>query len=139
MAQPFDLERLEVAGEPVALLEGVRRLPNTAADYALAANGTLAYVPGGEQPTSAGDALVWVDESGRTVGRAIDEKLVFPFDPRLRNVPERALGDVPVSRVFDQGPLFEERYACTPAGTFEVTLTALEDGWSRRYTLARRA
>jgi len=67
------------------------------------------------------------------------EEIRFPFDPHLRDLPERALSGVEVARVFDRGPLVEERYACTAAGTFEVTLTALEDGWSRRYTLARRS
>ena len=46
MAQPFDIDRLAVTGEPVAVLQGVRGNPgaNTAADYALSASGTLVYV-----------------------------------------------------------------------------------------------
>ena len=63
----------------------------------------------------------------------------FPFDPRLRDLPERELGGVPVERVFGQGPLIEERYACNAAGMFEVTLTALEDGYKRKYSLARHS
>jgi molecular chaperone DnaK (HSP70) len=63
----------------------------------------------------------------------------FPFDRRLRDLPERELGRVPVERVFDQGPLVEERYACNAAGMFEVTLTALEDGFKRTYALARHS
>lgn len=67
------------------------------------------------------------------------DEIRFPFDPQLRDLPERELTRVPVARLWDEGPLVEERYACTAAGTFEVTLTALEDGWERRYTLARHS
>ncbi len=63
------------------------------------------------------------------------DEIRFPFDRALRDRPE--LRDVLVRRLPGEGPLFEERYACTASGMFEVTLTALEDGWSRRYTIAR--
>jgi hypothetical protein len=66
------------------------------------------------------------------------DEIRFPYDRRLREVSERELRGIPVERLEDEGPLVEERYACTASGTFEVTLTALEDGYARRYTLARR-
>jgi Tol biopolymer transport system component len=81
MAQPFDPQRLDVTGEPVAVLQGVRRTRGGAA-FAVAANGTLAYVPGGAG-TQVRSALVWVDRSGRAVARAIEDPLEDPSDPRL--------------------------------------------------------
>ena len=48
MAAPFDAAELALTGEPVAMLQDVRHPnPQTAADYALSATGTLVYVPGG--------------------------------------------------------------------------------------------
>ncbi|MDA2933701.1 hypothetical protein MYX82_05105 [Acidobacteria bacterium AH-259-D05] len=59
MTVPFDLEKFEITGDPVPVLEGIRQV-NFAADYALSTNGTLVYV------SSAGDqeGLVWVDRDG---------------------------------------------------------------------------
>ena len=59
MAAPFDVERLEISGNAVSVLEGVRQ-QNFAADYALSTNGTLVYVSGMEEQWS----LVWVDRDG---------------------------------------------------------------------------
>jgi serine/threonine-protein kinase len=56
---PFDLGRLEISGDAVPVLEGIRQ-QNFAADYALSTNGTLVYVPGTEE---RGD-LIWVDRDG---------------------------------------------------------------------------
>jgi serine/threonine protein kinase/Tol biopolymer transport system component len=57
MAVPFDLARLEVAGEAVPVVEGVRRANvaagNPAAHVAISRTGTLAYVPGPRDLTSA--------------------------------------------------------------------------------------
>lgn len=59
----FDLERLEVVGTPAPVLEGVITTASGAADMAVAANGSLVYVPG------AGDGghqtVVSVDRQGR--------------------------------------------------------------------------
>jgi serine/threonine protein kinase/Tol biopolymer transport system component len=74
MAQRFDPKRLDVTREPVALLQGVRNSLNAAADFALAPNGTLAYVPG-DLETTKGSTLVWVDRTGHVVARAIDESI----------------------------------------------------------------
>ena len=62
MAVPFDVEQLVLTGDPVALLEGIRR--GAAADYALSANGTLVYVPDDGQSIPP-RILVWVDRDGR--------------------------------------------------------------------------
>ena len=83
MAQPFDVDRLAVTGEPVAVLQGVRNPgANTAADYALSASGTLVYVPSGAAGTATG-ALVWVDRAGRITEQAVAEPLELPREPRL--------------------------------------------------------
>lgn len=69
MAVPFDVQRLEVTGGPVPVMEGVTRAANAGintggANFAVSSNGTLVFVPG------AGDAvdmrtLVWIDRAGR--------------------------------------------------------------------------
>jgi len=64
LAAPFDLERLEVTGESVPILEGVRHssigLLSTV-DYVFSRSGTLAYVPA---PEEIERGLVWVDRKG---------------------------------------------------------------------------
>ena len=61
MAVPFDLARLEVTGDPVPVLEGVRQAAGGSVDYSLSTEGTLVYVPSGENVAST---LVWVDREG---------------------------------------------------------------------------
>ena len=67
LAVPFDLDSLEVTGSPVPLLENVL-------SFAIAENGTLAYVPS----ANVGDRrrLVWVDRQG-SVTPAVEEPQVF--------------------------------------------------------------
>ena len=62
-AVAFDLGRLEVIGTPVAVLEQVVTTSAGAVDMAIAANGTMVYVPGGI--AGASGTLVWVDRMGR--------------------------------------------------------------------------
>ena len=63
-AVPFDLEKMEVTGDPVSVLEGVRSI-------ALSESGTLVYVPApavlpGATSTALPDrTLVWVDRQGK--------------------------------------------------------------------------
>jgi Tol biopolymer transport system component len=84
MAVPFSAAELAVTGEPVALVQGVRRpLGAGAADYALSANGTLVYVPGSQVATAEVGAMVWVDRSGAVTERAVRDSLDLPRDPRL--------------------------------------------------------
>jgi Tol biopolymer transport system component len=64
LAVRFDLERLEVIGDPVPVVEDVMMASSGAANYAVSREGTLVYVPGqavAETPRS----LVWVDRNGR--------------------------------------------------------------------------
>ena len=63
-AVPFDLNRREVTGSPMEVLDGVMMSGNTgAAHFSLSERGDLAYVPG----TAEGGhrTLVWVDRSGK--------------------------------------------------------------------------
>jgi serine/threonine-protein kinase len=77
LAAAFDLARLEIVGKPVPLVEGIVRTP--AAQFAVSDNGSLVYVPGGNQ--LPGETLVWVDRTGN------DESLPGAFrtfsKPRL--------------------------------------------------------
>ena len=77
-AVQFDADRLEVTGSPVPVLEGVRVEGNRgAAQFALANDGSLLYVPGGA--AEAPRHLVWVDREGR------EEPL--PAEPRAYTYP----------------------------------------------------
>jgi serine/threonine-protein kinase len=81
MAVSFDVERLEVSGSPIPILEGVRyNLPGRV-DYTFSDDGTLVYIPGGEG--SRKGAPVWVDRDGEVVEQIVDEPLVGPVNPRL--------------------------------------------------------
>ena len=83
MAAPFDLARLEVTGDPVPILEGVRNTPYRAVDYAFSNDGTLVYVPGTGDSPYIPDTLVWVDRSGREGEAIVEEPLEFPRYPHL--------------------------------------------------------
>jgi hypothetical protein len=63
------------------------------------------------------------------------DEVRFPFDPALRQAGD--LGRVPVVRHEGHLPEVEERYACTSAGTFEVTLAVLDDGYSQTFRMAK--
>jgi eukaryotic-like serine/threonine-protein kinase len=65
-AVPFDLRRLKVTGEPVPLVEGVRRASAAVsgmADFAVSADGTLVYTPGPAN-IGAGVSLALFDWQG---------------------------------------------------------------------------
>ena len=63
-AVPFDLDRLEVTGDPVLVVEGVRTEGSGGVNFGLAANGSLVYVSDPEQDAVM-RTLVWVDRHGR--------------------------------------------------------------------------
>ena len=64
-AAPFDIERLEVTGNPVPLLEDVVVNSTTgSAEFSIAANGRLMYATGGAGGLGE-RTLVWVDREGR--------------------------------------------------------------------------
>jgi len=63
-AVSFDPTRLEVTGSPVPILDEVVTSYEGSVEVAVAANGTLAYVPG-RGGVGARRSLVWVDRTGR--------------------------------------------------------------------------
>jgi len=62
-AVPLDLDRLETRGTPVTVLTRLVRKSQGAADFVVAADGTLAYVDAPD--IAAANTLVWVDRQGR--------------------------------------------------------------------------
>jgi serine/threonine-protein kinase len=64
MAVPFDLASLEVAGDSVQVVQGVRQTPGNV-DYAVSDNGTLVYIPGIGGLQDHEHSLVWVDREGK--------------------------------------------------------------------------
>jgi serine/threonine-protein kinase len=60
-AARFDLDRLQLVGDPVAVVHGVRVAPDGRASFDWSADGSLVYVPRGDVPNRT---LVWVDRLG---------------------------------------------------------------------------
>ena len=63
LAVPFDEKQLKVTGSPLPVLQGVRTSGGERAQFAMAQNGTLAYIPG----AAAGNhnTVVSVDRTGK--------------------------------------------------------------------------
>ena len=90
MAARFDLAKLEVIGQPVALVENVMqgfgltyRHRTGAGQFGISDTGSLIYAPGGV-PSPPGNALLWVDQRGIEQSAAA---LRFPFST-LRLSPD---------------------------------------------------
>ena len=63
-AVPFDLNRLELAGTPIPLVEPVLMTPfGGVLDFDIAQNGTMVYIPAGTR--AAARTLVWIDRQGQ--------------------------------------------------------------------------
>ncbi len=60
----FDLDRLEVVGSPVPVLDGVMTKNTGAASFDLATDGSLAYVSGPAGSALSQRTLAWVDRQG---------------------------------------------------------------------------
>jgi serine/threonine-protein kinase len=86
LAVPFDLQRLELAGPPVTLVEPVAGRPlDGNGGYRLSTNGTLAFLP---QPPLDGRTLTWVERAGAETplpipARAFSSPSVSPDGTRL--------------------------------------------------------
>ena len=63
-AAPFDLNRLELTGPPVPVVEGVASGPGGGAQFALSSNGTLVYEPG--TSSNVERDIYWMDRNGKT-------------------------------------------------------------------------
>ena len=64
-AAPFDLNRLELTGPSVPVVEGVASGPGGGAQFALSSNGTLVYEPG-PSSTDVERDIYWMDRNGKT-------------------------------------------------------------------------
>ena len=81
MAVPFDLERLEVTGGSLPVIEDVMqavyaphsRIDTGAAHFSVSSSGSLVYVEGGTYPPLR-KSLVWVDREGRAQVLAATER-----------------------------------------------------------------
>ena len=71
-AVAFDLNRLETVGDPVPVQEGVLTKAAGTANFSVAENGSLVYMPGTAE-TAQGRTLVWVDRSGEEEPLAVPE------------------------------------------------------------------
>ena len=63
LAVPFDETKMEVTGPTEPVLEGVQYTPSSYAQFAIAANGMLAYIPGTAKDLN--NTLVTIDRGGR--------------------------------------------------------------------------
>jgi|TARA_B100000315_G_scaffold260853_1_gene326379 serine/threonine-protein kinase len=70
-AAPFDLDRLEVVGDAVPIVEGVRS-PNRA-HYSVSASGSMVYISGSGSVREL--SLVWVDRDGSEEDLGLDPKI----------------------------------------------------------------
>jgi len=78
-AVPFDLDQLEVTGEPLPVLEGVMSADSGAVEFSLSLDGSLVYAAG-EPQSGVARSLVWVDREGQ-------EEPVTAVPPRTYNYP----------------------------------------------------
>ena len=70
LAQPFDVRRLRVTGEPFLVSDGVRwAVDRRAADFSAAYNGTLVFL----STVGSGQRLVWFDREGKELGVAVPD------------------------------------------------------------------
>jgi serine/threonine-protein kinase len=87
-AVPFNLDRLEVTGTAVPVIENVMQATNAGADFintwaaqfGVSGSGTLAYVPGGAYPDPE-YSFIWVDHQGTV--QPLTEPVKPYFAPRL--------------------------------------------------------
>jgi serine/threonine-protein kinase len=73
----FDPRRLEVSGDPVPVVQGIRVEAAGAAQVTVSDDGTLAYLPGVRMDRGE---LVWVDRSGGVESLGFEHELFGTFD-----------------------------------------------------------
>ena len=84
---PFDLDRLELMGDPAPVLEGVMSKSTGAVNFDLSSTGSLVYAVGGTQGVNL-VTLTWVDRDGNEESilappRAYDHPRVSPDGTRV--------------------------------------------------------
>ncbi len=94
-AMRFDPDRLQVSGDAIPIVDKVWTDRRTgSAHYAVASNGTLVYVPGGD--TFEPRQLIWLDRQGRAEPIPVAPNLfgVLKLSPDGRRVAVEALNDI---------------------------------------------
>jgi serine/threonine protein kinase len=136
MAVPFDLAALEVTGDSVQVVQGVRQT-DSIVDYAISRNGTLVYVPA--KFAGSPRELVWVDREGSVTPltetpRAFESPRLSPDGGRIAVTIRTNNPDVWVYDL-SRGNLtrltFDEEEDETPIWTPDgerVTFSAVRDG-----------
>ena len=81
MAAPFDPVGVEIVGDSVVAVQGVRQANQVG--YAISHDGTLVYVPAGGEGLLSPGVPVWVDRSGQEGEPIVQEPLEYPRYPRL--------------------------------------------------------
>jgi Tol biopolymer transport system component len=113
-AVAFDLNTLQVRGNPVPVLESVLTKSSGAVDFSLAANGSLVYMMGAASVEKG--RPVWLSRDGAEVGAVVSADITAAAYPRLspdgRHVAMVVGGDVwvydvngspPIRITFDRG------------------------------------
>jgi serine/threonine-protein kinase len=62
----FDIDRLELAGPPITLLEGIAASNYGGGQFDFSRNGTLVYLAGNTSLATPMHKLVWIDAAGKT-------------------------------------------------------------------------
>lgn len=141
LAVPFDPTVLASAGRAVRLIDDVAQAPTGVAQFAIASNGTLVYLPKDAVEGSLVRTLVWVDRNG--VEEPIDAPARGYYAPRVS--PDGARVAVEIENdiwIFDlsrqtltrltNDPAFESVAIWTPDGRAVI----FSSGRSGRSTLA---
>ena len=139
---PFDAASLEVTGNPVPLVEGVRVKATGAANFSISDNGRLVYAlgAGGGGP---GRSFVWVDREGREERVAAEPRNYreFTLSPDGSRVAARVGDDAQdniwvydMARNTSSRLTFGESNDSFPTWTSDGTRVAF--GWPLSWTLA---
>jgi serine/threonine-protein kinase len=121
-AVPFDPQRLAISGVPVVVEQGIRVEVGGALQFALSDEGTLAYIPqGNNEPLRK---LVWVDRAGKeeplpAPERSYEHPRISPdgakiavdasdqeFDTWIWNLASQTLTRLTVNRQIDVSPIW---------------------------------
>ena len=140
MAQPFDVERLQVTGDAVPLAGNLHVFqPTAAADFSVSTNGVLVY-----QPLRKNARVAWVDRAGRELERVGPDGQSVVYvraSPDGRKVaasvhnPEKGAAEIwvydtrsKVNRVVAPGPGIVDKPVWSPDGTRLLYSRALGAG-----------
>jgi serine/threonine-protein kinase len=98
-AAAFDLDRLELAGQPAPAVEEVITTSGTgSAQFAVSETGLLLYAPG--RGTGGGWPILWMDKEGKTTPLRTD--LAVHLNPRFSPDGTQLAVDVPDSNNFNR-------------------------------------